>query len=50
MGRGASDKHGGEGTYMQGFGEGKGPQVRLSVGWENNIKMDLKDVLHEGVK
>ena len=39
-----------KGNMRAGFGEGKGPQVRLSFGRECNIKMDLKELLHEGVK
>ena len=40
----------GEGNVHAGFGEGKGPQVKLSCEWEDNIKMDVKEILHEGIK
>ena len=39
-----------KGNMRAGFGEGKGPQVRLSFGREYNIKVDPKELLHEGVK
>jgi hypothetical protein len=50
---GACCTYGGEsrGVYsgMVGSPEGKGPLGRPSRRWQNNIKMDLQEVLYEGM-